>query len=186
MKKRASVKEPVNVVVSYAVKEGKEKEFERTIHRTIKAALLFTGNQGATVIKDEGRRYHVVYRFSDPEKLNRWLGSKERRRLLANIGDLVEDKMIEVQKITGFETWFNASTEPYLHSPPRWKMLLVTFLGAYPVVILFQWLIVPHIIKWQLLLRSLAFPVIILTIMTYLVMPVLTRFLHGWLYKRNG
>jgi antibiotic biosynthesis monooxygenase (ABM) superfamily enzyme len=44
-------------------------------------------------------------------------------------------------------------------------------------------LIYEHIAKWPLLLRALMFPVIILTVMTYLVMPLVTRWLHGWLHK---
>jgi antibiotic biosynthesis monooxygenase (ABM) superfamily enzyme len=183
MKRDKSEAEPVNVVVSYTVKPGKEKVFERTIHQTINAAHNYTGHLGATVIKDDDRRYHLIYRFSGHELLNKWLQSDERKQFLDKISGFVEDKVIEVQKITGFETWFKAPAEAHTASPPRWKMLLLTFLGAYPVVVLFQFLIAPHILKWNLFLRSLMFPIVILTTMTYLVMPVLTRWFRGWLYK---
>ena len=39
--------------------------------------------------------------------------------------------------------------------------------------------------KWPLLLRSLALPVVLLTLMTYVIMPLLTKALRGWLYHRS-
>jgi antibiotic biosynthesis monooxygenase (ABM) superfamily enzyme len=180
-----SDKEPINVVISYTVKPGQEKEFERVIHQAIKTARRFRGHEGTTVIRDRDRSYHLVYRFSDHKSLNKWLGSGERKQLLDKITHLIEEETIEPQEITGFEAWFTASHVPGESTPPRWKMLLVTLLGAYPVVVLFQFLIYPHIAKWHLLLRALALPVVILSIMTYVVMPHLTRWLRGWLYKSN-
>ena len=62
-------------------------------------------------------------------------------------------------------------------------MWLASFLGAYPLVVLFQWLLAPHVEDLPLLLRSAVLPLILLSLMTYVAMPVVTRLLHGWLTR---
>jgi antibiotic biosynthesis monooxygenase (ABM) superfamily enzyme len=62
-------------------------------------------------------------------------------------------------------------------------MWLATLLGAYPVVVLFQAFLGSKIEKWPLLVRSAIFPLILLTIMMYVVMPWVTKLLKPWLYK---
>ena len=61
-------------------------------------------------------------------------------------------------------------------------MWLASFLGAYPLVVLFQWLLAPSLDDLPLLLRAAIFPLILLSLMTYLAMPLITRLLRRWLY----
>jgi uncharacterized protein len=53
-------------------------------------------------------------------------------------------------------------------------MWLVSLLVVYPLVLLFQWLLGPRVEGWPLPLRATMFP-LVLTLMTYVVMPVVTR-----------
>jgi hypothetical protein len=64
---------------------------------------------------------------------------------------------------------------------PRWKMWLVSLLAIYPLVVAFQALLVPDIKAWPLLVRSAMLPLILLTLMTFVVMPVVTRVVRPWL-----
>ena len=72
-----------------------------------------------------------------------------------------------------------ASAEP---PPPRYKMAVVTWLAVVPVVcvmfsIFGQWLnLLPA------LLRTLVFAAVTVTLMTYVVMPRMTRLYSFWLY----
>jgi uncharacterized protein len=43
---------------------------------------------------------------------------------------------------------------------------------------------VPRIKGWPLLVRSAVFPLILLTLMTFVVMPVVTRIVQAWLATR--
>ena len=70
--------------------------------------------------------------------------------------------------------------------PPRWKMWLASFLGAYPLVVIFQALVAPSLEDWPLLVRSAMFPLILLSLMTYAMMPLVTRVLHRWLYPGDA
>jgi antibiotic biosynthesis monooxygenase (ABM) superfamily enzyme len=174
--------EPISVVLSRTVKTGKEKEYEKLAHKAIASSLKYTGHEGTTVIKEGERRYHLVYRFSNHNMLDKWLSSTERQVLRTQINKITEES-IDIQKLTGFETWFKVPGQTPQKSPPRYKMWLATLLGAYPVVVIFQAILSSKIEKWPLLLRSAIFPLILLTIMMYGVMPLITKLLKPWLYK---
>jgi antibiotic biosynthesis monooxygenase (ABM) superfamily enzyme len=182
MKSKATSKpEPVTAVFSQTVKPGKEKQYDKVQHDLIRTAHRFDGHEEARVIK-EGGRYYTIHRFADSRRLDKWLGSPEREALLKRIRPLVKDEEIKLTQLTGFEAWFRAPAGQA--APPRWKMLLATMLGAFPVVVFFQGLIAPHILHWHLLLRSAVYMVALLSIMTYLIMPHVTRWLAGWLYRK--
>jgi antibiotic biosynthesis monooxygenase (ABM) superfamily enzyme len=43
----------------------------------------------------------------------------------------------------------------------------------------------PAIHEWPLLIRNAAFNVIVVSCLTWLVMPLLTRVLHNWLHSKD-
>jgi antibiotic biosynthesis monooxygenase (ABM) superfamily enzyme len=90
---------------------------------------------------------------------------------------------LDIQRATGLEAWFTLPGERAIVPPPRWKQLLATLVGAYPLVVLLSAFVLPRIAGWPLLVRSAVLPVVLLTVMTYVVMPPLTRCLRGWLYQ---
>jgi antibiotic biosynthesis monooxygenase (ABM) superfamily enzyme len=65
-------------------------------------------------------------------------------------------------------------------------MWLVSLLAIYPLVVIFQATIVPTIKPWPLLVRSAVLPLTLLTLMTFLVMPVVTRVVQPWLSRGLG
>ena len=96
-----------------------------------------------------------------------------------------------VQKLTGLEFWFtpyfNDESLPMipLQPPPRYKMVIVTI----PVISILLLTLVPQIhILTELL--SIPFPIrlviaitITVLLMTYVIMPLLTKLLKPWLFK---
>ena len=58
-------------------------------------------------------------------------------------------------------------------------------MGAYPLVVLLLAFVLPWVAGWPLLLRSAVLPIVLLSLMTYVVMPQLTRIFQGWLYPRR-
>jgi antibiotic biosynthesis monooxygenase (ABM) superfamily enzyme len=136
--------EPVSVVLSRTVKPGKESEYENLAHEAISASRRYTGHAGTTVIKEGQRRYHLVYRFSNHDKLDEWLASPERKHIRQQINKITEDNS-DIKKLTGFETWFRVPGESPLKSPPRIKMWLATVLASYPLVVIFQAVLAPRV-----------------------------------------
>jgi uncharacterized protein len=64
---------------------------------------------------------------------------------------------------------------------PRYKLALLTWIGAYPVITVILGLLGPEIAQWPLGLRTLVVSVLMVATLTWLVMPGLTRVLSPWL-----
>jgi uncharacterized protein len=138
---------------------------------------------GTTLHEDGSTEFHFVHSFAAGPDLQRWLDSPERADLLERVSAIAERKG-EPQRVTGLEGWFAeaGAKAPAIVPPPRWKMWLASFLGAYPLVVLFQWLLAPELEDVPLLLRAALLPLVLLSLMTYLVMPFVTKLLRRWLY----
>ena len=182
----AAEEPPVTVLYSRRVKPGREAAFEAWAHGIVAASRQFPGHLGASVLDVPGsREYHILFSFADRKSLRAWLDSEERRRWLARGGELIEADQ-GLQQLTGLETWFKlpGSNVPTMKPPPRWKMWLVSIIAVYPLVLAFQALVVPRMAGLPFPLRALMFPLVLLTLMTFVVMPVVTRVLRRWLGPR--
>ncbi|UIR22175.1 antibiotic biosynthesis monooxygenase [Streptomyces spinosirectus] len=177
---------PVTSVLTWQVRPGREDEFEDWTHGVTRCATRFPGNEGVSWLRpEEGHRFHAVIRFRDARRLADWLESDERASWHARLAGIATEVDSERQSTTGMETWFSLPGTT-TRSPPRWKMVLTTFLGAYPCTLLIQWLVAPRTALWPLPLRAAVFPVVLLPVLTYLIMPRLSRLLRLWLYRPPG
>jgi uncharacterized protein len=175
--------EPVTTVLTWEVRPGREEQFEDWTRGITRCARQFPGNEGVSWLRPEqGHRFHAVLRWSDPHRLAAWLDSDERADWHARIEGVATEIGSERQSTSGMETWFSLPGTT-VQPPPRWKMVLTTFLGAYPFTLLIQWLVTPRTGAWPLPLRSAVFPLVLLPTLTYLVMPRLSRLLRRWLYR---
>lgn len=173
--------EPVTVTVARRVAVGREPEFERWYDGIIAAASRFPGFLGSGVLRPHTAEqdWHVVYRFADPESLSRWESSAERGEWLRRADDLVEETGVE--RVSGLETWFAlpGRTAP---APPRWKMFLVTLSAIIPLVLLMNLTVLPLLAGWPLVVRTLVFSGSLTGLMTWAVMPRITRLFRRFLY----
>jgi uncharacterized protein len=65
--------------------------------------------------------------------------------------------------------------------PPRYKLALLSWLGAYAVITTILYLLGPAMATWPLMLRTLLLSVLMVVAMTWLVVPTLTRLFRSWL-----
>jgi uncharacterized protein len=176
------MREPVTAVFSRRVRPGHEAEYQAVTQRAASLSREFPGHLSSTVIHAEGTRdYQTVYTFADPASMHRWIESDERHALMRELHEISEEPE-KVEPLTGLETWFLLPKRTTLKPPPRWKMWLVSFVAVYPVVVVFQWLVAPSLADLPLLLRSAIFPLVLLSIMTFVLMPSATRIARRWLY----
>jgi hypothetical protein len=72
------------------------------------------------------------------------------------VGELLEADQ-GLQQLTGLETWFKlpGCNVPTMKPPPRWKMWLVSIVAVYPLVLVFQALVVPRMAGLSFPLRAL-------------------------------
>src|SRR5262249_53324835 len=85
-----------------------------------------------------------------------------------------------VEELTGLESWFTLPGEA-LHPLPRWKMAIATYLGVVPVVMVLSLTLGPLIGSWNFVLSNAVFNAFVVALLTWVVMPLITRALHGWL-----
>jgi len=175
--------EPVTVTVARRVAVGREREFEQWYDGIIGAASRYPGFLGSGVLRPHtaGQDWHVVYRFADPESLQRWESSPERAEWLRRADDMVEET--GVARVSGLETWFSlpGRTAP---APARWKMALVTLVAIVPLVLLMNLTVLPLLSGWPLVARTLVFSGTLTGLMTWVVMPRMTRLFRRFLYGR--
>jgi hypothetical protein len=173
--------EPVTVTVARRVAPGRDREFEKWLDGILGAAASFPGFLGGGALRPGrlGDDWHVVYRFASPAQLERWESSPQREQWLARGEALIDDTA--VQRVSGLETWFSlpGRTAP---APPRWKMALVTLVAIIPLVSLMNVFVLPQFAHWPVVARTVLFSGTLTGLMTWVVMPRLTRVFQRFLY----
>jgi antibiotic biosynthesis monooxygenase (ABM) superfamily enzyme len=178
---------PVTTTVIRRVKPGHEPFYEQFLEGIIAAANRFPGHLGVEVFRPEGAsggEYRIVYRFDTAEHLRAWLDSDERAAWLERAEPHVIGPM-RTQFLTGLETWSTLPGGPDTQPPPPYKMALVTWITIFPLITLVVVVLGP-LLKDLDLVPSLAITTAVtVPIMTWLVMPRVTRLLRGWLYPKG-
>ena len=185
---------PVTVIVKRIAKKDKIEEFEEWLSGISKEVSKQEGSMRIDVIRPTDKskpEYVVIFRFNNYDNLTKWEKSSIREAWIQKGRKLVEADP-DVQKLTGLEFWFtpyfkdkSSSSIIPLSPPPRYKMAIVTI----PVISILLLTLVPQI---HTLTEMLSIPfqirliigiTITVLLMTYLIMPILTKLLRSWLFK---
>jgi uncharacterized protein len=175
---------PVTAVASRRVKPGREEEFEEWVSGILAEAGNAPGYLGSEVLRPsdpEDDEYRIVFRFDHASNLHAWEESEERRRWLEKSRPLLREEE-KVSVLTGLETWFTLPSKAGEPAPPRYKMAVVTWLAVFPVVLILFSLFGPWLELLPTVLRTLVFTLVMVTLMTYVIMPRMTRLFSFWLY----
>ena len=180
----AGTNPPVTAVASRRVKRGREREFEEWVSGILAAANGFPGYLGSEVLRPGDApgddEYRIVFRFDRKSNLRAWEESEERHRWLREAGPLIHEERVHV--LTGLETWFTLPWKAGEPSPPRYKMAIVTWLAVFPLITVILVLFGPLLGLLPMLLRTLVLTAVMVSLMTYVIMPRLTRLFSFWLY----
>jgi len=175
---------PVTTMITRRVRPGREKDYEHWISEIGKVAMDYAGHQGVTVLGPHGGppvSYTVIFTFDTAANLQRWMTSEDRRAQLG-LGESLTLDDEDVQTLTGLERWFTLPNRIVTQPPPRYKMALLTALGVYPLLLLLSYILNPLIGGWPLALRLLVSLSIGIPLMTWHIMPLLSRVFFDWLY----
>jgi antibiotic biosynthesis monooxygenase (ABM) superfamily enzyme len=183
---QTSPSETVTVVVHRRIKEGRESEFQAAMQEFTRFALGFPGHQGMQLLRlvAGGRDYTVVVRFSSKEVRRAFASTPEYAAWMRRLGELTEGDP-RIHELSGLEGWFATDAVPGLPKPGKVKMAIATFIGVFPVSTIVGLLVVPHIQQLPLLLVNAVVAAIIVILLTWIVMPIVTRLLHKWLFPET-
>jgi antibiotic biosynthesis monooxygenase (ABM) superfamily enzyme len=176
--------ESVTVVVSRRVKSGCEAAYEAWLNRLIEAASTMRGYLGAKVQRPppgDGLTYTSVFRFDSVETLRAFETSDVRRRALAEVAALVEADAVWSQ-LTGLELWFTPPAGVVVPQPSKLRMALLMIVVVYGLVLSLGKLVGVVMAGAPAPLRLLVTIAIEVLLMTYVLMPRLTRWLARWIY----
>ena len=182
---RVMREEPVTVVVRRSVRPGAEAEFESAMRDFVQFALAFPGNRGIHVLRSSPREYTVVDRFADARSRQAFKASPTYRESLRRLRALVEaDPYMEEQ--TGLGGWFTLPGAPRPSPAAQLKMAVVTFLGVLPLTAALLALVSWLLPTWHPQAANVVISVFVVTLLTWPVMPLLTRLFGPWLYGKSS
>lgn len=173
---------PVTVAMSRRIAPGRESEFADWAQGISAAAALFPGHLGAGHIRpaDPSGEHTIIYRFDTKEDFDRWQGSDERAKWMERSRDLIIGEP-KAQVATGLEFWFHDPACSYGTPPPAWKQALLTWVGLYPTVLLIAYTVGLLISAWAVPVRSILTTALSVLLMTWVVMPNVTRIFRRFL-----
>jgi antibiotic biosynthesis monooxygenase (ABM) superfamily enzyme len=170
--------------VTRRVRRGHEAAYEEFLEGIIAAASRFPGYLGVEVFRPgeaSTGEYRIVYRFGGGDELKVWLASGEHAAWLERAEPHVIGPM-RTQFRTGLETWFTLPAEPALPPPPPYKMAILTWITIFPLISLVVVALGPLLRGISLLPRLAITTAVTVPLMTWIVMPRVTRLLRGWLF----
>jgi antibiotic biosynthesis monooxygenase (ABM) superfamily enzyme len=174
---------PVTTTVTRRVRPGHEVAYEQFLAAIIAAASEFPGHLGVEVFKPQSAsagEYRTVYRFDTAEHLDAWLDSDEHAAWLKRAEPHVIGPM-RTSFVTGLESWFTLPGRPGI-PPPPYKMALVTWATIFPLITAIVAITGPLLEGLPLAGRLAITTALAVPLMTWVVMPRVTRLLSGWLY----
>lgn len=186
--------DPITVSIRREVDPDRISEATAWVQAGVNLANQYPGFLGSGWIRagESSHVWHMLYRFASDETLTAWENSTERVGWLSLGEGFVRSE--RTKRRTGIEGWFgepatgtlpvNVAEEP-APAPARWKQTVAIWLGFFPVNLVFTYLMSP-VPGWDALpiwLRVLLTTATLTPIMTYWVLPRVTRMLRSWLAR---
>lgn len=172
---------PVKTVLELQAGQGDAADVEAWIRDALAAAARIATLQGSSVLTSRDR-YFVLLRFATQADHDRWRSSDEVVELMRR-GEAFVSRDPPVER-SGFETWFALpGRDAGAGAPAKWKMALVTWCALLPQIVALSFVVpksLPFLVNVAV---STAIPVCMLT---WIVMPRVTRLLEAWLYARDA
>ncbi|GGB84185.1 antibiotic biosynthesis monooxygenase [Dyadobacter sediminis] len=169
---------PIHVAITRKVLPGKEEEFKEALRRFLGESFLHGGVQGAAMITSlpgtDAQEIGILRTFADEAERDTFYHSDLFREWEAYASTLTEEP--EYRQLTGLEAWFRSPVPP-----PRWKMAVATLCGVYPASLFLTFTIGPFVQSFPVMLRALIIAACMVGLLTWIVMPQVTKFIKPWL-----
>jgi len=199
---------PITVAIERRIDPDRTVEATSWMQAGTDLATGFPGFLGSGWVRaGEGSDlWYMLYRFRDMATLEAWEDSPQRSWWLDSGRPFARE--VRVERRTGIEGWFDAPfathietphagevqdaapptgpiQQPIPAAPPRWKQAVTIWLGFFPTNLLASYLLgfVPGFAEWPIWARVLLSTVLLTPVMTYFVLPWVTRILRPWLQK---
>ena len=190
---------PVTVAITRRVSPEDELLMRAWADAGTQMANHFPGFLGSGWVRPStgSHDWHMLYRFDSRDSLRIWEESTERTRWLAAGTNLVQDTRIEHR--TGIEGWFDDPEERAVDdmlldaepaaappAPPRWKQMCIIWLAFFPTSLALTYASAGFTRDWLPVFRVLLTTLVATPLMTYLILPRVTKLFHPWLTRTGS
>ncbi|MGF1498530.1 MAG: antibiotic biosynthesis monooxygenase [Elainellaceae cyanobacterium] len=175
----------VTAVITHRVRAGREQGYEEWIKSIAAAAREFAGHLGATILRPQPGSpsdYVIVLRFDSCDRLQSWLKSDIRKAWIDRAQPLIQAQET-IQILTGMESWFQLPQPAGSPAPKRYKQAILVWVGVMIVSLAISPLVAPLLAPLPRLLQIAVNVAITVALLTYVIMPQLTRWFKGWLFR---
>jgi antibiotic biosynthesis monooxygenase (ABM) superfamily enzyme len=174
---------PIHIAIARRVRPGCEAEFQHALRAFFQTSFAHGGVQGASMLTptpgSDSREYGILRTFANEQERDAFYASSMFKAWEERARTLTEGEPV-YRQLHGLEAWFRSPQSP----PPRWKMALVTFLGVFPTAAILNLTLGAAIRPWPFILSSVVFNGCMVALLTWVVMPLVTRALPGWLHEK--
>ncbi|PZU97252.1 MAG: antibiotic biosynthesis monooxygenase [Leptolyngbya sp.] len=184
---------PVTLVISEVVEPSKVTAYEAWTKGINHDARQFEGFLGVEVIRPRDHdhpEYVVIVKFESYDRLRSWLISPIYRDWMDQSYGLIAARS-QQHLPNGLELWFtlpqarSGGHDP-LPPPPYYKQVVLGVLAVYPLILLANALLGPLLGGLPPLLGLFISVIFVSALLTYPVMPWLSKSLEFWLYPKAG
>src|SRR5262249_94087 len=180
---------PVAMVFTHRVRSEKVDDYRIWRRKTIAAQAKYLGYLATDSFEPRGEaqdEWIDIVRYDTVDHLDAWVNSQERQDLLRDLDPLVEN--MHAHRLTGLEGWFTLNRRPdeAVNGTPPWKPALVVLVALYSTVMLLSILVNPLLQHFTFAVQMLIGNVLSIILLTWLVMPWVSRLLNFWLITPVG
>ncbi len=185
MQNPSLLSDPITLVISEVVDPNKIPQYEAWTKGINQAAQQFEGFLGVEVIRPRDHAYPeyvVIVKFDNYAHCRTWLASATYQAWMARSQEFIADRS-QQHLPGGLEVWFSLPrTSVQASTPPYYKKVILGVLAVYPLILLANWLLNPLLQGLPPLMGLFISVIFVSALLTYPVMPWLTRLLQFWLY----
>ena len=173
---------PYHVAITRRALPGKEAEFKEGLLQFFHESFRHGSVLGASMIVpppgSDSREFGILRSFTSKAESVAFYESDMFRVWDERAAALTEGQA-EYRDLDGLEAWFRAPQKP-----PRWKMAVATLIGVYPTSLFLSLTIGLLTRQLPLPLGALIFSAAMVGLLTWLVMPFVTKLMRSWLVKK--
>ena len=174
---------PLHIAITRRVRPGREAEFQEALRHFLKASFDHSAVMGANMIVPAPDakvcEFGILRTFRDEADRDAFYASELYQAWEERARPLTEGEP-EHRVLHGLEAWFRAPG-----APPRWKMALITFVGVYPLTSFLPSFVGRQLRSWHPLAVNVVVTGLIVLLLSWVIMPVLTRVFRPWLVAKK-
>lgn len=171
----------IHVAITRKILPGKEQEFKESLRNFLGQSFVHDGVHGAAIISSfpgaDNNEIGILRTFKDEKERDDFYNSEQFQAWESYASTLTEPAVY--RQLTGLEAWFRSATPP-----PRWKMAIATLCGVIPTSLFLYyttgWLLKDLPGPFRLLVSAM----LMVGILTWVIMPFVTKILKRWLTSK--